>query len=247
VGWRKRGPVRRSAKRKRSRRRHPHRGGPHRALPGRRHLACASQCRAVPVGNLVIRSRDGARRPTQLRIAEPLGELHPWPTRARLGRLVLCGRPTRRQPPGSRTRRQPPGSRTRPPRGALTTPPRGLARNDREPRERGANISPSTRVDARVTPRRRIPMVCGVSWVAETPACPRFPPRPRMVRRGRRFESAKGAQLVSPPRAEGHLLSKETSEDAVLQGIQADEGTRTLDLLHGKPCRRSRRATTRDD
>jgi hypothetical protein len=35
-------------------------------------------------------------------------------------------------------------------------------------------------------------------------------------------------------RAEGHLLSEETSKDAVLQGIQADDGTRTHDLLHGK-------------
>jgi hypothetical protein len=37
-----------------------------------------------------------------------------------------------------------------------------------------------------------------------------------------------------PARAEGHPLSGETSEDAVLQGIQADDGTRTHGLLHGK-------------
>jgi hypothetical protein len=36
-----------------------------------------------------------------------------------------------------------------------------------------------------------------------------------------------------PARAEGHPLSGETSEDAVLQGIQADDGTRTHGLLHG--------------
>jgi hypothetical protein len=38
----------------------------------------------------------------------------------------------------------------------------------------------------------------------------------------------------SAARVEVHLLSDETSKDGVLQGIQADEGTRTLDLLHGK-------------
>jgi hypothetical protein len=38
----------------------------------------------------------------------------------------------------------------------------------------------------------------------------------------------------SPSACRRSLLSEETSEDAVLQGIQADEGTRTLDLLHGK-------------
>jgi hypothetical protein len=34
---------------------------------------------------------------------------------------------------------------------------------------------------------------------------------------------------------------------AVSSGFsEADEGTQTLDLLHGKPCRRSQRATTDD-
>jgi hypothetical protein len=40
-----------------------------------------------------------------------------------------------------------------------------------------------------------------------------------------------------PSRAEGHLLSEETSEDAVLQDIQADDGIRTHGLLHGNPPR----------
>jgi hypothetical protein len=56
---------------------------------------------------------------------------------------------------------------------------------------------------------------------------------------GQRLESVGRAELVSA-RAEGHLLSEETSKDAVLQGIQADDGTRTHGLLHGK-CQRCSR------
>src|SRR5215471_1773951 len=55
---------------------------------------------------------------------------------------------------------------------------------------------------------------------------------------GRRFESVRGLNSSPSVRAEGHLLSEETPKDAVLQGTQADDGTRTHDLLHGK-CRRA--------
>jgi hypothetical protein len=43
------------------------------------------------------------------------------------------------------------------------------------PYERGANISQSTRVYARVTPRGQIPQVCGAFVDATTLACPRLP------------------------------------------------------------------------
>ncbi len=45
------------------------------------------------------------------------------------------------------------------------------------PCERGANTSATTRVHARVTPRRQIPSTCGVFVPAKTRACPPFPPR----------------------------------------------------------------------
>jgi hypothetical protein len=45
------------------------------------------------------------------------------------------------------------------------------------PREHGGNTSPTTRVHARVTPRRQSPCACGAFVVAAARACPRFPPR----------------------------------------------------------------------
>jgi hypothetical protein len=61
----------------------------------------------------------------------------------------------------------------------------------------------------------------------------------QLPRRAHGKEEVDGSSLSEgstrlPARAEGHPLSGETSEDAVLQGIQADDGTRTHDLLHGK-------------
>jgi hypothetical protein len=53
---------------------------------------------------------------------------------------------------------------------------------------------------------------------------------------GRRSESVRGLELVLR-RVQKVMLSKETSKDAVLQGIQADDGTRTHGLLHGKSWR----------
>jgi hypothetical protein len=44
-----------------------------------------------------------------------------------------------------------------------------------EPCERDANISPSTRVHARVTPPRQIPSVCGAFVTAKARQCPRVP------------------------------------------------------------------------
>ena len=60
----------------------------------------------------------------------------------------------------------------------------GVRADDDVACERGANVSRSTRVHARVTSLRQIRPVCGAFAAAETRPCPRFPVWRRMVRRG---------------------------------------------------------------
>ena len=50
-----------------------------------------------------------------------------------------------------------------------------VVHTDDMPCERGANISPSTRVHARVTLLRRVRLVCGAFVPAVTRVCPRVP------------------------------------------------------------------------
>ena len=51
-------------------------------------------------------------------------------------------------------------------------------------------------------------------------------------------------QSLSAPSKRARLLKRKAPKRGLFS--RADEGTRTLDLLHGKPCRRPRRLTTVD-
>ena len=88
LGWRSGAPLGGAARRKRDRCRRLCSRDVGRTRP-REHLARATQRERVSLGNVAPRRRDAARCGPELRLAEPLGELHLRPARTSPRRSVL--------------------------------------------------------------------------------------------------------------------------------------------------------------